>query len=55
MISEEKILVLSQLIESLKEAVLELDEAMSSKKSFKIDQIKEHISRLNAEINENLV
>jgi len=55
MISEEKILVLSQLISSMKEAVLELEEAVNSKSGSKIIQVKENIAKLNKEIKDNLV
>jgi hypothetical protein len=55
MISEEKVLVLSQLVTSLKEAVLEFEREESSRNSQKISQIKERIFRLNKEIKENLV
>ncbi len=55
MISEEKVLVLSQLIASMKEAVLDLESAINSKNGFKISQIKENITKLNKEIQDNLV
>ena len=55
MIEEEKVLVLSQLVISLKEAVLEMENAINEKNESKFLVVKNSLNKLNKEIKENLI
>lgn len=54
MLSEEKILILSQLILAEKEAILSLEKAISLKDNNKIELLKHNLLKLNEEIAKNI-
>ena len=54
MIEERKVWVLSHLIASLKESVLEIESAINEKNESKFISLKNQLDKLNFEIKENL-
>ena len=54
MLSEEHTLILSQLVLSMKETLASLEKAVSIKDSAKISTLKNNLSKLNKEIENNI-